>query len=314
MTEVGAARQFGTRHKGELTVRGRLGVPGALDPRLPTVRPALDPNVAYFLMEQQTLVISAIGPDGRIWITSWAGPKGFVSPAARNVLVVDNAWTSPGDPVVPLLTEGTSVGLTSVDFATRARVRVNGTVLDGGDGRLAVLTDQVYGNCPKYIQQRTHELEPRLATGAEQPSIGSSLTEEQIAVLRRADSFFMGTGVPGTGADASHRGGMPGFIAVPSPGMLRWPDYPGNRMFMTLGNLELHGYAGIVVPVWDDGTLLHLSGRARVLWGPPGNPADRHVELALEKVVERRAALPLRWTFHGYSPANPPVEPEPPRN
>lgn len=310
-TDREQARPFGTRHPGELAVRERLDIPGALDPRLPTVRSALDPRIAYFLMQQQLLVISALGPDGRIWVTAWSGPEGFIFPAAPRVLAVEGAWTvAPGDPVVPLLTEGTAVGLVCVDFETRSRVRINGSVLEGGEGRLALLTEQVYGNCPKYIQQRTYEpVRPR--GSRREPAIGTGLTEAQAAVLRRADSFFIGTAVPGTGTDASHRGGLPGFVRVSAPSMLSWPDYPGNRMFMTLGNLELHGYAGIVVPVWDDGTLIHVSGRARVVWGPPGDPADRQVELTVEKVVERRHAVPLRWTFHSYSPANPPVEPGP---
>lgn len=187
MAEVGEVAPFGTRHRGELTVRERLDIPGALDPCLPSVRPTLGPRVALFLLEQQMLVISALGPDGRIWTTAWAGPKGFVFPAALRVLVVDKAWSAPDDPVVPLLTKGTAVRLTSVNFANRSRVRVNGTVLEGGDGRLAVLTEQVYGNCPKYIQQRTYEPVCRSASRTEPTSTDDSLTGAQTAVLRRAD-------------------------------------------------------------------------------------------------------------------------------
>ena len=36
--------------------------------------------------------------------------------------------------------------------------------------------------------------------------------------------------------DASHRGGSPGFVRV-DDGDLWWPDYAGNNMFNTLGNL-----------------------------------------------------------------------------
>ena len=39
------------------------------------------------------------------------------------------------------------------------------------------------------------------------------------------------------GADASHRGGNPGFVRADSPHELSWPDYSGNSMFLTLGNL-----------------------------------------------------------------------------
>jgi hypothetical protein len=38
-------------------------------------------------------------------------------------------------------------------------------------------------------------------------------------------------------ADASHRGGSPGFVAVQDERRLSFPDYAGNTMFMTLGNI-----------------------------------------------------------------------------
>ena len=41
---------------------------------------------------------------------------------------------------------------------------------------------------------------------------------------------------------------------------LRWPDYAGNAMFLTLGNLELNPAAGLLVPGWKTGTSLHLTG------------------------------------------------------
>lgn len=311
MTQTRQTQAHGTRHPGELAVRERLDVPGALDPRLPTVRPTLDPRIALFLMHQHMIVITALAPDGRIWSTAWAGPQGFILPTGPGELTIEHAGTAPGDPVAPLLTERTPVGLICVDFTTRARVRVNGTVLEGGDGRLILHTEQVYGNCQKYIPLRTPRPAPARTNAAPRTAIGDTLTETQIATLRRTGSFFIGTGVPGTGADASHRGGNPGFLHAPTPRTLRWPDYPGNRMFMTLGNLELHPHAGIVVPDGETGTLLHISGTAHVLWGPADNPADRHVELTIDRIIEREHALPLRWTHHSHSPANPPIEHEP---
>jgi len=41
---------------------------------------------------------------------------------------------------------------------------------------------------------------------------------------------------PGRGADTSHLGGEPGFVRV-HRGALWWPDYPGNNMFNSLGNI-----------------------------------------------------------------------------
>jgi hypothetical protein len=82
-------------------------------------------------------------------------------------------------------------------------------------------------------------------------------------------------------------------------------------MFLTLGNLQLHDAAGLLFPDWRTGTLLHLTGTAKVLWDPaeaarvPG--AQRLVEFAVAEVRELAGASPLRWSDPAYSRFNPPT-------
>ncbi len=91
------------------------------------------------------------------------------------------------------------------------------------------------------------------------------LAEAQRAWIRRADTFFIATSHPEAGADASHRGGMPGFVRVEGDRLV-WPDYAGNAMFNTLGNIALHPRAGLVFPDFEAGATLQLTGRAAVDW------------------------------------------------
>jgi hypothetical protein len=85
----------------------------------------------------------------------------------------------------------------------------------------------------------------------------------------------------------------------------------GNAMFLTLGNLLLNPAAGLVVPDWETGSRLQLTGTTSILWDAeeiariPG--AQRLVEFSVEAVREISAASPLRWTAPGYSRFNPPV-------
>jgi len=108
--------------------------------------------------------------------------------------------------------------------------------------------------------------------------------------------------VHGHGADASHRGGNPGFVHATSPHELSWRDYPGNSMFLTLGNLAADARAGLLFLDWTSGTALQLSGRARTEFDAQG---ERTVRFTVEGVVETPGASPLRWTAPEYSPANP---------
>jgi hypothetical protein len=94
-----------------------------------------------------------------------------------------------------------------------------------------------------------------------------------------------------------------------SPSELLWPDYSGNNMFQTLGNLALNPACGLLFLDFENGSTLQLSGRAEVLWDDPRLAdfpgARRLVRFGLTEVVEVQDGLPFRWNFHGYSPFNP---------
>jgi predicted pyridoxine 5'-phosphate oxidase superfamily flavin-nucleotide-binding protein len=68
---------------------------------------------------------------------------------------------------------------------------------------------------------------------------GTALGRERTVLIRRADTFFAATAHASRGTDASHRRGNPGFAKVLDETTLRIPDYPGNSMFNTLGNLAV---------------------------------------------------------------------------
>ena len=134
-----------------------------------------------------------------------------------------------------------------------------------------------------------------------EPLRGSELGAAQREFVHAADTFFLAT-VHGGGADASHRGGNPGFVHVTSPTELSWRDYPGNSMFLTLGNLAADPRAGLLFLDWETGAALQLSGTARTEFAPDGT---RTVRFTVEAVVDTPAASPLRWSPPEYSPANP---------
>src|SRR6185503_17409934 len=95
-------------------------------------------------------------------------------------------------------------------------------------------------------------------------SSGSGLTPEILAFVRRADTFFVASRGPDGGLDVSHRGGAPGFVESMRDGALRIPDYPGNSMFNTFGNLLRDPRAGLLFADFEHGHVLRLTGRARL--------------------------------------------------
>ncbi|NEE01007.1 pyridoxamine 5'-phosphate oxidase family protein [Phytoactinopolyspora halotolerans] len=297
-------------HPGEKAVQIRAGVDAA-DWGSAGVGGTVPPIAAEFLQAQVFVVISAADRSGALWTTQLTGEPGFVHAAAEDEVHI-RAVPPPTDPLHDALnatssTEPADVGLIALEPSTRRRMRVNGTAHRDGD-RMIVRTEQVYSNCPKYIQTRRPR--PLLTPQRSRPIRHEShdLTQHQRSWLSRADTFFIGTASPHLGLDASHRGGNPGFVHVDGS-RLSWPDYVGNSMYMTLGNLELDSRAGLLFLDWEQGHSLHLSGRARIDWSPSraaGTPgAQRHIDFDLDRVVQVDHSTPLTWTFEKYSRFNP---------
>ncbi|GAB3826313.1 pyridoxamine 5'-phosphate oxidase family protein [Dactylosporangium cerinum] len=262
-------------HEGELAVQERAGVrleaarlTGMLAPG------GLSRGAGGWLAERTLAVLTGRNRAGRLWTSALTGPPGFLDGAGQR-LRVDAAF-APGDPLHDL-PGGQRVGLIAIDFATRRRMRVNGTLFTDEAGRdgLTVEVAEAFGNCPQYIQPR--RLAAARAAGAA-PVFTSlpALTPAAVATVAGADTFFLGTAHPGRGADASHRGGPHGFLRVDGDD-LWWPDYPGNNMFNSLGNLATDPSAALLVPDFATGRTLHLSGTATVEWTEPGTGAPDEV-------------------------------------
>jgi uncharacterized protein len=163
--------------------------------------------------------------------------------------------------------------------------------------------DEAFGNCPKYIQRRlpVARLEP---PPDPKERTAAALDERGRALVQAADTLFIASMHPQRGADASHRGGRPGFLNVAADGAsLSFPDYPGNRMFQTLGNLTVEPRAGLLFVDWDTGATLQLTGRAAVVW----DGEERRVTFAIDEIRERERAMPARWQLIEPSRLNPPV-------
>ena len=271
-------------HPGELAVQERAGVRERAGRVGNSIAGEIPWVAGAFLEERSWLVLAAADGHGRPWASLLAGPAGFArATGPREVAIA--AAPSPGDPLAGSLRPGAVAGLLAIDPSTRRRMRVNGT-LAPVDGALRLRAEQVYSNCPKYIHPRSDAL------GESRPSESrrtAGLAAHHGDRIRGADTFFIATVNPGEGADASHRGGPAGFVEVEGD-RLRWPDYAGNMMYNTLGNIERYPRAGLLFVDFARGDRLMLTGRARIEWDPAAAArfpaAQRVVELDVEEAIE----------------------------
>ncbi|HSA50399.1 MAG TPA: pyridoxamine 5'-phosphate oxidase family protein [Yinghuangia sp.] len=304
-------------HSGESAVQRQAGLLRQAAFSLGGIHDSIPDVAAAFLAEQPMIVLGGADARDRMWATQLVGQPGFLRVPDPRTLVIE-ALPETDDPLHELLTDTgpgglpARVGMIAIEPATRRRMRINGRVVRERR-QLRVAVDQVIANCPKYIQKRERvvpEDRPK-GSGPRVVTEDTELNPDQQRAIGAADTFFIATASGDGDADASHRGGNPGFVRVLSPTLLRWPDYTGNAMFLTLGNLVQNPAAGILVPDWDTGTALHLTGTARTVWDTdetaqvPG--AQRLVEFTVAAVREITAACDLRWSGPAFSRFNPPV-------
>ncbi|GAB0108248.1 pyridoxamine 5'-phosphate oxidase family protein [Nocardia sp. JMUB6875] len=290
-------------HPGELAVQERMGQADIAQRVGRMIRPDIPAAAAEFLTEQPMIVVAAADGDGRMWATQLVGAPGFVHASGVRAIEID-AVPAVGDPLAESLRGARHVGMIALQPQSRRRMRVNGVIAPTAGG-LRIETEQVYSNCPKYISRRS--VEEWVARGTPAVRWGTELNTAQQQLVSRADAFFVASADPDGNADASHRGGNPGFLQVLSPTRLRWPDYRGNSMFMTLGNIAADPRCGLLVLDWRTGVTLQLTGTAEITWEEavftPG--AQCAIDFTLTEVVEISGATPLRWGEPELSPVNP---------
>ena len=87
-------------------------------------------------------------------------------------------------------------------------------------------------------------MQDRLGTRAQMQAMArnrgfrTTITPDLAAFIASRDSFFLGSATAAGQPYIQHRGGLPGFLQVTGPQTLEFADLPGNRQFLTLGNLS----------------------------------------------------------------------------
>ncbi|KQV61247.1 hypothetical protein ASC95_04950 [Pelomonas sp. Root1217] len=296
-------------HAGEVAVQSRIGVAERMaEVGRRVVRDHMPEQHQRFYEQLPLMLAGSVDPAGRPWATVLVGPPGFVqAPDAWHLTFA--ATPIPGDPAAAGMTAGSPLGLLGIELHTRRRNRVNGELLAAGPEGLRLRVSQTVGNCPQYIQGREVQwMRDAADTRPRAVERLSQLDGDAAWLIAAADTLFVATHAGAAGADVSHRGGPAGFVMQEDERTLLVPDYSGNRMFMTLGNLQLDGRAGLLFIDFERGDLLTLTGRAEIVWDGPelaalGN-AERAWRFHLEEGWWLRDALPLRWRFIDWAPQN----------
>lgn len=324
-------------HEGELSMAKAMRVPTMDNPTVPT----LSPQLANHARIAPMIAIGTLDKQGRPWTTLWGGEKGISQPIAQGILGIRTPVAGQHDPIVEELVgkegDGTVVreqgtgrmvsGLT-IDLETRKRTKLYGRMVAGAlssredeatdthqhiaEVQLVLKIEQSLGNCPKYLNKK--RVEPAVSDPV-LVSEDAQLPQRALDLLSKADLFFLSSANGDQDMDTNHRGGPAGFVRVvsndPSGAVLCYPEYSGNRLYQTLGNLKVNPVLGICVPDFDTGDMLYLTGTTEILIGEEAAKLLPRSNLAVKiKVTAARyvaTALPFRGIAGETSPYNPTV-------
>lgn len=293
-------------HEGERAVQRRAGVrerATELSGMVESTVPASD-DVRALIENQPHAVVTSVDRDGTVWVSFLTGEPGFISVEdSRTVRFA--ATPATGDPLAEHLHSGMAAGVLLIDPRNRNRLRLNGTVEPTDEG-FTLTTQEAFPNCPKYIQQRSFERVADVTNSQRKMSDG--LRPSHREWIETTDTFFIGSYYAETGADASHRGGDPGFVTVDGDTIV-YPDYPGNNMFCTLGNVEANSRVGLLFVDFVEGRTLQATGTGEIVWDTDRvaqyEGAERLVEMTVDRTVELPNGNPLRWSLENRSSYNP---------
>jgi uncharacterized protein len=86
----------------------------------------------------------------------------------------------------------------------------------------------------------------RIADRLEEKLTRTAFTADDKAFMEGAVYFFIATADAEGRPDCSFKGGAPGFVRVTGPSELAFPDYDGNGMFKSLGNMVVNPNVGLL--------------------------------------------------------------------
>ena len=289
-------------HLGEQQIQSRLGMRDKLeDIGRRMIRDHMPEQHREFFALLPWLLVGSRDADGQPQASVLWGTPGFATSPQPQRLRIDSL-PEADDPLAANLRAGTGLGLLGIELPTRRRNRMNGRVEALSDGGFAVAVQQSFGNCPKYIQVRSWQAATRQPGQLEQ---GEGLDPRWLPLVEGSDTLFIASG-NGADMDISHRGGPRGFVRLARDGRLWLPDYSGNFMFNTLGNLLLEPRCALLWIDFASGDLLHLEANAELVW-PEDYPepaplgAERMLALTPGRWRLRRGRLPL--AFGGAEPS-----------
>jgi len=127
--------------------------------------------------------------------------------------------------------------------------------------------DSMYHDGMRRLQD-LRETRP-IADRLEQVTVHSAFSDDDRAFIERAAMCFIATADAQGRPDCSYKGGLPGFVRVLDGRTLAIPDYDGNGMYRTWGNVLVNPRVGLLFLDFEKPRRIRINGTAQLLEDDP---------------------------------------------
>jgi predicted pyridoxine 5'-phosphate oxidase superfamily flavin-nucleotide-binding protein len=108
----------------------------------------------------------------------------------------------------------------------------------------------------------------RIADRLAEVTLRHRFTDEDRAFIERSRMFFLATAAADGSPDCSYKGGAPGFVRVSDSAALEIPDYDGNGMYRSWGNVRVNPRVALLFIDFESPRRLRVNGTAQLVLDP----------------------------------------------
>ncbi len=109
----------------------------------------------------------------------------------------------------------------------------------------------------------------RLADKLKERVLHDTISPSDRDFIERMDMFFLASVSAEGNVDCSYKGGEPGFVKVLDERTVAFPNYDGNGMFMSAGNILTNPRVGMLFIDWENQWRMRLNGTASIDFADP---------------------------------------------
>jgi uncharacterized protein len=120
--------------------------------------------------------------------------------------------------------------------------------------------------------------------------VGDAISEHDRGFIEARDMFFLATADAAGRPTCSYKGGEPGFVRVLDEHTVAFPNYDGNGMYLSAGNVLENPAVGLLFIDLEQGHRMRLEGDASIDLADPLRAAYPEAQFVVR--VQARAVYP----------------------